>query len=138
MAFDIATILVQLIVSIIVNLIFVAPFLWIAGRLLAGKQNAKFTDAIWIVLIGTVVFYFFNYFLSSYISGLIATAIAYLVMLIIWLALVKHFFDCGWLKALAISIIAIIIAIIIIFIIALILVAIGVGAGWIPNPLGSF
>ena len=138
MTFDIATILIQLIVNIVVNLIFVAPFLWIAGRLLAGKQNAKFTDAIWIVLIGTVVFYFFNYFLSSYISGFIATALAYLVMLIIWLALVKHFFDCGWLKALAISIIAIIIAIIIIFIIALILVAIGVGAGWIPNPLGSF
>lgn len=138
MAFDIATILIQLIVNIVINLIFVAPFLWIAGRLLAGKQNAKFTDALWIVLIGTVVFYFFNYFLSSYVSGFIATAIAYLVMLIIWLALVKHFFDCGWIKALAISIIAVIIAIIILFIIALIIVAVGIGTGWLPNPFGSF
>jgi hypothetical protein len=140
MAFDIATILIQLIVNIVVNLIFVAPFLWIAGRLLAGKQNAKFTDALWIVIIGTVVFYFFNYFLTSYISGFIATAIAYLVMLIIWLALVKHFFDCEWIKALAISIIAVIIAIIIIFIIAFILVAVGIGTGWLPvsNPLNSF
>lgn len=140
MTFDIATILIQLIVNIVVNLIFVAPFLWIAGRLLAGKQNAKFTDALWIVIIGTVVFYFFNYFLTSYISGFIATALAYLVMLIIWLALVKHFFDCGWLKALAISIIAIIIAIVILLIIFFILALIGIGTGWLPisNPLNSF
>jgi hypothetical protein len=139
MSFDLVTILVSLIWSIVVNLIFVAPFLWIAGRLLAGKQNAKGTDALWIVLIGTVVFYFFNLFLSDYISGSIATLIAYFVMLVIWLALVKHFFDCGWLKALAISIIAVIIAIIVIFIIFLILAALNIGTGWIPvaNPLNS-
>ena len=134
MNFDLVTILIQLIVNVLVNLIFVAPFLWIAGRLLAGKQKAKFTDALWIVLIGTVVFYFFNYFLTSYISGFIATAIAYFIMLVIWLALVKHFFDCGWLKALAISIIAVVIAVIVILIIGFILVLIGIGTGWLPNP----
>ena len=139
MDFDLVTILVSLIYSIVVNLIFVSPFLWIAGRLLAGKQNTKGTDALWIVLIGTVVFYFFNLFLSNYISGSIATLIAYFVMLVIWLALVKHFFNCGWLKALAISIIAVIIAIIVIFIIFLILAALNIGTGWIPvaNPLNS-
>ena len=139
MDFDLVTILVSLIYSVVVNLIFVSPFLWIAGRLLAGKQNAKGTDALWIVLIGTVIFYFFNLFLSDYISGSIATLIAYFVMLVIWLALVKHFFDCGWLKALAISIIAVIIAIIVIFIIFLILAALNIGTGWIPvaNPLNS-
>ena len=132
---DITTILIQLVISILVNLIFVAPFLWIAGRLLAGKQNAKFTDALWIVLIGTVVFYFFNLLLTDALSGF-AVIVSYIVMLVIWLALVKHFFDCGWLKALAISIIAIIVAFVILFIIALILVAVGIGAGWIPigNP----
>jgi hypothetical protein len=140
MIFDIQTILLQLIVNILVNLIFVAPFIWIAGRLLAGKQKAKFTDALWIVLIGTVVFYFFNWFLSDFFVPGLAVIIAYIVMLIIWLALVKHFFDCGWLKALAISIIAVIIAFIILFIIALILVAVGVGIGMLPttNPLNSF
>jgi hypothetical protein len=139
MIFNVETILIQLIVNVLVNLIFVSPFLWLAGRLLAGKQKAKFTDALWIVLIGTIVFYFFNYFLTSYITGFIGTAIAYFIMLIIWLALVKHFFDCGWLKALAISVIAIIIAIIVLIIIAIILVAIGIGTGWLPttNPLNS-
>ncbi len=140
MIFDLQTILLQLIINILINLIFVAPFLWIAGRLLAGKQNAKFTDALLIVLIGTVVFYFFNWFLSDFIVSGLAVIIAYIVMLVIWLALVKHFFDCGWLKALAISIIAIIIAFIILFIIALILVAIGIGTGMLPvtNPFNSF
>ena len=139
MVFDVTTILVQLIVNIVVNLIFVAPFLWIAGRLLAGKQNAKFTDALWIVLIGTVVFYFFNLFLTDFISGF-AIIISSIVMLIIWLALVKHFFDCGWLKALAISIIAVVIAVVILFIIFFVLTLIGIGTGWLPigNPLNSF
>jgi hypothetical protein len=140
MAFDLATVLAQLIYSIVINLIFVSPFLWIAGRLLAGKQKAKGSDAIWIVLIGTVVFYFFNMFLSEYIVSGLALIISYVVMLIIWLALVKHFFDCGWLKALVISIIAVVIAVIVLLLIFFILTLIGIGTGWIPNgnPLNGF
>jgi hypothetical protein len=133
MAIDIAATLIGLLVTVVIMVIFVVPALWIAGRLLAGKQKAKFTDALWIVIIGTVVFYFFNLFLSDLLSGF-AIIISYIVMLIIWLALVKHFFDCGWLKALAISIIAIIIAIIFMVIIAFVLALIGIGAGWIPIP----
>lgn len=135
MVFDLGTILLQLIVNIILNLIFVAPFLWIAGRLLAGKNKAKFTDALWIVTLGTVVFFFINLFLADYITGFFATILGYIIMLIIWLALVKHFFDCGWLKALAISIIAVIIAFIILFIIFFILTLIGIGTGWLPTPI---
>jgi hypothetical protein len=140
MIFDIETILLQLIINILVNLISVTPFLWIAGRLLAGKRKAKFTDALWIVLIGTVAFYFFNWVISDFIMSGIAVIIAYIGMLIIWLSLVKHFFDCGWLKALVISIIAVVIAFIILFIIGLILVAIGIGIGVLPtaNPLNNF
>ena len=133
MAFDIATTLIGLLVTIVIMIIFVVPTLWIAGRLLAGKQKAKFTDALWIVIIGTVAFYFFKLVLTDLLSGF-AIIIAYIVMLIIWLALVKHFFDCGWLKALAISIIAIIIAIVFMIIIAFVLAIIGIGAGWIPIP----
>jgi hypothetical protein len=134
MALDIVSTLIGLLVTIIFNIIFVAPSLWIAGRILAGKGKAKFTDALWIVTLGTVVWYLFSVFVAGFISGLTAILLAYLILLLIWLALVKHFFDCGWLKALAISIIAIIIAIIILFIIAFIFVLIGVGAGWIPLP----
>jgi hypothetical protein len=45
-------------------------------------------------------------------------------VLLIWLALVKHFFDCGWLKALAISIVAIVIFIVIAFVLGLVGLAI--------------
>lgn len=144
MAFDLATLdwtslLLNLIIQIIFWLIVVAPALWISGRLLAGKQNAKFTDALWIVIIGTVIFYFVNFALTNIFadvfSTLIGSLIAYLLLLIIWLALVKHFFDCGWLKAFAISIIAVIIAVVIWLIIGFILVLIGWGTGWLPSPL---
>jgi hypothetical protein len=46
-------------------------------------------------------------------------------MIIVWLGLIKHFFDCGWLKALAISIIAWIIYWIITLILFAILLALG-------------
>jgi hypothetical protein len=46
--------------------------------------------------------------------------IAALIMFVVWLALIKHFFDCGWLKALAIAIIAVIIFIVIIAVLAII------------------
>jgi hypothetical protein len=133
MAIDVTASLIGLLVTIVIMVIFVVPSLWIAGRLLAGKQKAKFTDALWIVIIGTIVFYFSNLLLTDLLSGF-AIIISYIVMLIIWLALVKHFFDCGWLKALAISIIAIIIGIVLMTIIAFILAIIGIGAGWIPIP----
>jgi hypothetical protein len=133
MAFDIVTTIIGLLVTLILMVIVAVPALWLAGRLIAGRLNAKFTDALWIVIIGTIVFYFFNLLLTDLLSGF-AVIISYVVMLIIWLALVKHFFECGWLKALAISIIAIIIAIIFMVIIAFVLAIIGIGAGLIPIP----
>ncbi len=42
------------------------------------------------------------------------------IELILWLALIKHFFDCGWLKALVISIIAVVIFAVIAVVLALI------------------
>jgi len=121
--------LLGLIVTIIANIIIIAPVLWISGRLLAGKK-AKFTHALWIVIVGTVIFYFFSYFFQDLIGSVI---LSYLILLVIWLALVKHFFDCGWLKALAISIVAVIIAVVIFFLILLVLTLMGISTGWLPN-----
>jgi hypothetical protein len=142
MEIDIAQLLIGLVINIIIWVIAAVPALWISGRLLAGKQNAKFTDALWIVIIGTVIFYFINWSITTFapdiFNSLLASLIAYFILLIIWLALVKHFFDCGWLKALAISIIAVIIAIVIWLIIGFIFALIGIGAGWIPDPTQIF
>ncbi|MGD8506454.1 MAG: hypothetical protein PVF15_07310 [Candidatus Bathyarchaeota archaeon] len=101
-------------IQIVINVIILSPVLWLSGRALVGKEKAKFTDAIWIVALGTVIGTLFG----AFFFGIIAS----IIQLIIWLALVKHFFDCGWLKALAISIIAVIIF----AIIAFALVALGI------------
>jgi hypothetical protein len=101
----------QLLIQVILTIIFVAPALWLSGRLLAGKEKAKFTDAIWIAVLGNLIGGAITYFFSGIIASII--------VLIIWLALVKHFFDCGWLKALAIAIVAILIFIAVAFLLAL-------------------
>ena len=111
MAFD----LTVLVIHVIVNIIILAPVLWLSGRLLVGKDKAKLTDAIWIVVLGTVVGAIFGYFFSGWV--------ALIIELVLWLLIVKHFFDCGWLKALAISIITVIIFVIIVAILALIGIA---------------
>jgi hypothetical protein len=104
--------LVALLIQIVVGTIIVAPILWLAGRALVGKEKAKFTDAIWIVVLGTVI----GAVVGAYIGGIIAAVI----MFIVWLALIRHFFDCGWIMALAIAIIAVILFIIIVAVLALI------------------
>jgi hypothetical protein len=103
---------VALLIQIVVGTIIVAPMLWLAGRALVGKEKAKFTDAVWIVVLGTVI----GAVVGAYFSGLVVAVI----MLVVWLALIKHFFDCGWVMALAIAIIAVIIFIVIVAVLALI------------------
>ena len=104
---------IALLIQIVVGIIFIAPVLWLAGRALAGKDKAKFTDALWIVVLGIVIGAVVGLFNLGWI-------IAAIIMLIVWLLLIKHFFDCGWLKALAIAIIAVVIFIIIIAVLAII------------------
>lgn len=96
MAFGWTGLIIQLIASIII----VSPVLWLVGRWLVGAEKAKFTDAIWIVVLGVII----GTILGNFVHG----TIGFIVTLIIWLGLIKHFFDCGWLKALLIAIIAII------------------------------
>ena len=105
-----------LIINLIVSTLFVSPVLWLAGRTLVGKEKAKFSDAVITVLIGTVIGGIFG----AFFVGLLAS----LIQLIIWLALVKHFFDCGWIQALAISIIAIVFFVIIAFVLGFLGIAI--------------
>lgn len=106
---------IGLIIQIVVGIIIVAPVLWLVGRWLAGKDKAKFTDAIWIVVLGSVV--------GAAVGALVGGLISALTMLIAWLALIKHFFDCGWLKAFLIAIVAVMVFVVI----AVVLAIIGIG-----------
>jgi len=113
--------IINLIIQIIVNIIILAPVLWISGRLLVGKDKAKFMDALWIVVLGTVIGGIFQYFFEGIIAAII--------VLFIWLALVKHFFDTGWIKALVIAVVAVLIWIVIAVIIGLIVGVAIIGGG---------
>ncbi len=107
--------LIALLIQIVVSTIIIAPVLWLVGRSLSGKDKAKFTDAIWIVVLGTVI---------GAVVGAVAVGwgwIGPIIMIIVWLALIKHFFDCGWFKALAIAIVAVVVFVIIFFILGVIL-----------------
>jgi len=98
------------IVSIIVGVIIVALFLCIEDRSLVGGTTAKITDVIWIVVLGTII----NAVLGAFVPGVLGI----IVTLIVWVALIKHFFDASWGKALLIGIIAIVVLVIILVILA--------------------
>jgi sterol desaturase/sphingolipid hydroxylase (fatty acid hydroxylase superfamily) len=98
------------ILQIIVSVIIISPILWLVGRSMVGGAKAKFTDAIWIVVLGIII----NVILGTFVHG----TIGFIVTLIVWIALIKHFFDAGWGKAILIGIIAIIVLIIIAFVLA--------------------
>jgi len=94
-----------LILSLIVNVIFVSPVLWLSGKILVGGENAKFVDALIITIFGIVI----GVFVESFFAGIIAI----IVQFSIWLLTIRRFFDCSWLTAMTISILAIIIFIVI-------------------------
>jgi hypothetical protein len=98
------------ILQIIVSVIIISPILWLVGRSMVGGAKAKFTDAIWIIVLGVII----NVILGTFVHG----TIGFIVTLIVWIALIKHFFDAGWGKAILIGIIAIIVLIIIAFVLA--------------------
>jgi len=114
---------VPLVIQIVVAAVVLGPILWIVGKTFAGKDKAKFTDAIWIGVLGVVIGAAIGFFLTGW-GAILGT----LVMIVVWLALIKHFFDCGWLKGLVIAVIAGIIYLIISLILSAILVSLGFSA----------
>jgi hypothetical protein len=104
--------LISLLIQIVISTIVLAPVLWLAGRALVGSDKAKFFDAIWIVLLGTII--------GAVVGDFVGSLIATIIMFVVWLALIKHFFDCGWLMALAIAIIAVILFVVIIAVLAVV------------------
>jgi hypothetical protein len=108
----------QLLIELVIKIIILAPAFWLAGRALVGKEKAKFLDAIWIIILGTLIGGIFSYF---EISGIIAL----IIQLVLWIGLVKHFFDTDWIKAFVISVLAVIILVVITFILGLIGIGIG-------------
>ncbi|UCH31570.1 MAG: hypothetical protein JSV05_08785 [Candidatus Bathyarchaeota archaeon] len=114
------------IINIIVGTIIVGPILWFVGKALVGPEKAKLTDALWIMLLGQVIGGLFNYVFGLVFEGFIASVIAFIIQLLIWLGLIRHFFDTGWGKAFIIALIAVIVAAIVFAVLAMILIGLGI------------
>jgi hypothetical protein len=109
-----------LVIQIVVAAVVLAPILWIVGKWFVGKDKAKFTDALWIGVLGVVIGAGIGFVLTGW-GAILGT----LIMIVVWLVLITHFFDCGWLKGLVIAVIAGIIYWVITLILSAILVALG-------------
>jgi len=100
----------------LIQVLILSAVIYIAGLMVVGGRKATFGDAFKISLLGTVL------------GGLIYAAISFfvpllglIVYILIWLALIKQYFETGWLNALAIGILAVIVWIVLIIIVGLIL-----------------
>ena len=114
---------VSLLIQIVVAAVILAPVLWLVGKLFVGRDKAKFTDALWIAVLGVVIGAVVGFLLPGW-----GALLGILIMIVVWIALISHFFDCGWLKAIVIAVIAGIIYLIISLILSFILVMLGFSA----------
>lgn len=101
------------IISFIINLIVMTIVFYIAGVIVVGKRRALFSDAFVISLLGTIV--------GNICILFFPTLVGLILSLIVWLLLIRHYYETGWLGALAVAVLAVIIYIVILFILALLL-----------------
>jgi len=113
--------LTSMLIQIIAGVIIISPILWLVGRSMVGGAKARFTDAIWIVVLGVII----NTVLGAFIHG----ALGFIVTLVVWVGLIKHFFDASWGKAILIGIVAIIVLVIVAFVLTLLGAAALIGLG---------
>lgn len=95
----------SLVLQIILGSIITAPALWFAGKWMVGPRKAKFTDALWITVLGVVV----NAILGELVSG----GIGSLVQLVAYLYLVKTYYETDWVKAAIIAVAAVVLLVIV-------------------------
>jgi hypothetical protein len=93
MEFDIVSLLIVLVVQIVLQI----PVLWVVGRILTSSQNAKFTDAIMIVVLSNIA----NVIVGMFLTDIIATVI----QVVVYLLLIKKYYECDWVKAIMVAIV---------------------------------
>jgi len=86
--------------------LFVLTFVvYLAGLIVVGGRKARFSDAFLITVLGTffasAILLFFPHWFGLFIS------------FVIWLALIKTFYETGWLGAIAVAIMVVIVELVI-------------------------
>lgn len=98
---------------ILLPLLILTIILYLAGRLVVGGRRARFGDAFLIALLGTIISAITTLFISN-------SLLLIIIQVIVWLALIKHFYETGWLGALAVAILSVIVFIVILFILTIV------------------
>jgi len=107
--------LVGQLLNFVLGLLVLTIVFYIAGRAVVGKKRALFSDAFVISLLGTIVANIVSLFMPS------APLIGLILSLVIWLLLIRHYYETGWLGALAVAVLAVIVYVAIWFILFLLL-----------------
>jgi ABC-type Na+ efflux pump permease subunit len=84
-----------------VGLLVLTVVLYLAGLIVVGGKRARFSDALIIAFLGTVLSTLFLMFIPY-------PLIALILSIITWLLLIKSLYETGWLGSLAVGILAII------------------------------
>lgn len=102
-------------IEFVVGLIVMMVVFYVAGVIVVGKRRALLGDAFVISLLGTIV---------STIVGLFIYPpwVSLIISVIVWLLLIRHYYETGWLGALAVAILAVLVYMAVLFILALLLV----------------
>ncbi|KPV64209.1 MAG: hypothetical protein AOA66_0389 [Candidatus Bathyarchaeota archaeon BA2] len=101
-------------ISFIIHLTVMTIVFYVAGVIVVGKRRALFSDAFVISLLGIIVGDICILFFRPQLIGLILS-------LFVWLLLIRHYYETGWLGALAVAILAVIVYLVVLFILALLL-----------------
>jgi hypothetical protein len=116
--------IVGVIIGVVVGSIVTAPFLWLAGKWIVGGDKARFMDAVWIGVLGTVV----NAVIGEFVGG----GVGPLAQLVAYLYLVKTYYETGWGNAVVISVLAVVIMAVVLIVLGTLLgISLG-GAGFGP------
>ena len=102
---------VGLIVRIILGLVITAPALWYAGKWRVGPERAKFTDALWIAFLSTII--------NAIIGNFYVAWFGFVLQLIVGLYLIKTYYETDWVNALIINVVAVFLVYIVFFVLAL-------------------
>jgi len=92
-------------VKFVVGLFVLTFVFYIAGVLVVGRKRALFSDAFVISLLGTIIEAVCTLFFPLWIGILLS--------LLVWLLLIRHYYETGWLGAIAVGILAVIVLVVV-------------------------
>ena len=101
------------IISFAIILTALSVVFYLAGNVVVGRRRALFKDAFAISVIGTLVL--------IVCLSIFSLEIAMILSLIAWLLLFRHYYETGWLGAIAVGLTSVIVAVVILFILSILL-----------------